>query len=130
MADQKNKSVNKQQVLNDLLAIAKKNRKITVEQINRAIHLLELNEEQQKKIYATFEKLKVEIIGDTPKPQNDEALKQAAADADEAKRETKKKEKTLRELLDTAKESGSIDAAYLEEELKDLNLDPVQQKNV
>ena len=130
MADQKNKSVNKQQVLNDLLAIAKKNRKITVEQINRAIHLLELNEEQQKKIYATFEKLKVEIIGDTPKPQNDEALKQAAADADEAKRETKKKEKTLRELLDTAKESGSIDAAYLEEELKALNLDPAQQKNV
>lgn len=132
MGEQKKQSVNKQQILNDLLAIAKKNKKITVEQINRAIQLLELNEAQQQKIYAAFQKLKVEIVGGNNELPG--AEKKEAVDVpkdDEVQCETpKKKQQMLRELLDTAKENGSIHVNELEKTLEALKLEPAQRKNV
>ena len=61
MAEQENKTVNKQQVLHDLLEFGKKNGKITMKEINNAIDTLELDADQQDKFYAALEKMGVEI---------------------------------------------------------------------
>ena len=61
MAEQENKTVNKQQVLHDLLEFGKKNGKITMKEINHAIDTLELDADQQDKFYAALEKMGVEI---------------------------------------------------------------------
>ena len=61
MAEQENKTVNKQQVLHDLLEFGKKNGKITMKEINHAIDALELDADQQDKFYAALEKMGVEI---------------------------------------------------------------------
>ena len=61
MADQENKTVNKQQVMHDLLEFGRKNGKITMKEINNAIDELELDPEQQDKFYAALDKMGVEI---------------------------------------------------------------------
>ena len=61
MAEQENKTVNKQQVLHDLMELGKKNGKITMKEINHAIDMLELDADQQDKFYAALEKMGVEI---------------------------------------------------------------------
>ena len=61
MAEQENKTVNKQQVLHDLLEFGKKNGKVTMKEINHAIDMLELDADQQDKFYAALEKMGVEI---------------------------------------------------------------------
>ena len=61
MAEQENKTVNKQQVLHDLLEFGKKNGKITMKEINHAIDMLELDADQQDKFYTALEKMGVEI---------------------------------------------------------------------
>ena len=61
MAEQENKTVNKQQVLHNLMELGKKNGKITMKEINHAIDMLELDADQQDKFYAALEKMGVEI---------------------------------------------------------------------
>ena len=61
MADQENETVNKQQVMHDLLEFGRKNGKITMKEINNAIDELELDPEQQDKFYAALDKMGVEI---------------------------------------------------------------------
>ena len=61
MAEQENKTVNKQQVLHDLMELGKKNGKVTMKEINHAIDMLELDADQQDKFYAALEKMGVEI---------------------------------------------------------------------
>ena len=61
LADQENKTVNKQQVMHDLLEFGRKNGKITMKEINNAIDELELDPEQQDKFYAALDKMGVEI---------------------------------------------------------------------
>ena len=61
MADQENKTVNKQQVMHDLLEFGRKNGKITMKEINNAIDELELDPEQLDKFYAALDKMGVEI---------------------------------------------------------------------
>ena len=54
MAEQENKTVNKQQVLHDLLEFGKKNGKITMKEINHAIDALELGMAVKKAFGVTF----------------------------------------------------------------------------
>ena len=61
MAELENKTVNKQQMLHELLEFGKKNGKITMKEINHAIDTLELDAEQQDKFYTTLDKMGVEI---------------------------------------------------------------------
>jgi len=61
MAEQENKTVNKQQVLHDLMELGKKNGKVTMKEINHAIDMLELDADQQDKFFAALEKMGLEI---------------------------------------------------------------------
>ena len=136
MAEQKNKGVNKQQVLNDLLAIAKKNRKITVEQVERAIHLLELDALQQEKIYAAFKKLKVEVIGKeeaAPVTKKEESLNvQAETQMPEKPKAIKNEDKqqAMRDLLEKAKKSGKVNILEVRRITETLELSAEQQKQL
>ena len=136
MAEQKNKGVNKQQVLNDLLAIAKKNRKITVEQVERAIHLMELDAAQQEKIYAAFKKLKVEVVG---KEETVSVIKKEAPVEAPAKRQEPEapgeikiedKQQAMRDLLERAKSTGKVNTLEVRRITETLELSAEQQKQL
>ena len=71
MAEQENKTVNKQQVLHNLMELGKKNGKITMKEINHAIDMLELDADQQDKFYAALEKMGVEIAVEEDDEVND-----------------------------------------------------------
>ena len=86
MAEQENKTVNKQQVLHDLLEFGKKNGKITMKEINHAIDALELDADQQDKFYAALEKMGVEIAVEEDDEVND-AESENFADVEEVTEE-------------------------------------------
>ncbi|MBR5389996.1 MAG: RNA polymerase sigma factor RpoD [Clostridia bacterium] len=64
MEDQENRTLNKQQVLHELLEFGRKNGKITMKEINNVIDELELDADQQDKFYAALDKMGVEIAMD------------------------------------------------------------------
>ncbi|MBO4929250.1 MAG: sigma-70 family RNA polymerase sigma factor, partial [Clostridia bacterium] len=71
MAAQDKYNKNKQQVLHELLEYGKKNGKITMKEINKAIDALELDADQQDKFYAALEKMGVEIAVEEDDEVND-----------------------------------------------------------
>ncbi len=137
MAELGKKSVNKKMVLQNLLEIAKKNGKLTTEQIDRAVELLELDEAQQNRLYATLEKLHVEIESEekdrSPAINAANAVKeeQEPVEAAEApKNEKADKQQVLRTLLDTAKNNGKITMEEISRAIEMLALDAAQQKQL
>ena len=133
MAEQRKNAVNKQQVLQDLLAIAKKNKEISVEQIERASHLLELDEAQNQRIYAALEKLGVRITGREPAipaaAEKPVSAKKAEKAAEKETPELAKaeKEQILQTLLEKAKKSGRVCVTEIGKAVKALDLDGEQQ---
>ena len=71
MAAQDKDNKNKQQILHELLEYGKKNGKITMKEINKAIDALELDADQQDKFYAALEKMGVEIAVEEDDEVND-----------------------------------------------------------
>ena len=71
MAAQDKDNKNKQQVLHELMEYGKKNGKITMKEINKAIDALELDADQQDKFYAALEKMGVEIAVEEDDEVND-----------------------------------------------------------
>ena len=134
MAAQMDKSVNKERVLNDLLKIAKKNGMITSKDLDSAVKMLDLDQEQQTRMYAALDSMGVTIVGKTDSPaksspQAENTAAPAAASAKEPQTEAPKKaaakprkaeakaktedaaidkEQVLRDFLDIAKSSGKI----------------------
>jgi len=134
MAEQKKKTVNKKQVLQDFLTIAKKNGEVKVEAIERVSHLLELSVDQQGRLYETLDKLKVKVVGQEEQLSKTGLIliEKTEQEAEPKAKENQQKEKkqTLCELLDRAKSAGSVDIKELKQDMNGLGLDTVQQKQV
>ena len=153
MAAQMDKSVNKERVLNDLLKIAKKNGMITSKDLDSAVKMLDLDNEQQTRMYAALDSMGVTIVGkaDSPaksSPQAENTAAPAAASAKEPQTEAPKKaaakprkaeakaktedaaidkEQVLRDFLDIAKSSGKITSKQVGRTIESLALNDEQQ---
>jgi hypothetical protein len=153
MAAQMDKSVNKERVLNDLLKIAKKNGMITSKDLDSAVKMLDLDKEQQTRMYAALDSMGVTIVGkaDSPaksSPQAENTAAPAAASAKEPQTEAPKKaaakprkaeakakpedaaidkEQVLRDFLDIAKSSGKITSKQVGRTIESLALNDEQQ---
>ena len=133
MAEQNTKKVNKQQVLRDFLAIAKKNGNVTNEAVERVVHMLELGPEQKLRLLETLDKLGVEILGkeEIPvavkkkdaAPENVQQLEQVEI----KKSESIDKEAVLAQLLENAKKSGKVNPKEIKKTVEALELDDKQQ---
>ena len=153
MAAQMDKSVNKERVLNDLLKIAKKNGMITSKDLDSAVKMLDLDQEQQTRMYAALDSMGVTIVGKTDSPaksspQAENTAAPAAASAKEPQTEAPKKaaakprkaeakaktedaaidkEQVLRDFLDIAKSSGKITSKQVGRTIESLALNDEQQ---
>ena len=153
MAAQMDKSVNKERVLNDLLKIAKKNGMITSKDLDSAVKMLDLDKEQQTRMYAALDSMGVTIVGKTDSPaksspQAENTAAPAAASAKEPQTEAPKKaaakprkaeakaktedaaidkEQVLRDFLDIAKSSGKITSKQVGRTIESLALNDEQQ---
>ena len=85
MAAQMDNGVNKERVLNDLLKIAKKSGMITAKDLDSAVKMLELDKEQQTKMYTALEGMGVTIVGKSDSAATPAAEKEPAAEPAAAK---------------------------------------------
>ncbi len=119
-------AVNPQQVLRDLLALGKKNGKLTLSEIAEALSHLEMESEDIDKLYETLEAMGIEVEGGS-------VLEKLGSDADDLFEPTDVDEVTEEELVDTSamaetfaiddpvrmylKEIGKVDLLSPEEEV-------------
>lgn len=136
MAVKESRNVNQQQLMRDLLAIAKKKGQITTAEIDRASKLLELDVTQQSKFYLTLDKMGIKIVKDA---ENTCAEKAEAVTTEQKetlspaeKQDTPKidKQQVLQELLKKAKKKGSILTKEIDQAIKLLELDSKMQDNL
>ncbi len=119
-------AVNPQQVLRDLLALGKKNGKLSLSEIAEALSHLEMESEDIDKLYETLEAMGIEVEGGS-------VLEKMEPDADDLFEPTDVDEVTEEELVDTSamaetfaiddpvrmylKEIGKVDLLSPEEEV-------------
>ena len=151
MAAQMDNGVNKERVLNDLLKIAKKSGMITAKDLDSAVKMLELDKEQQTKMYTALEGMGVTIVGKSDSAATPSAEKEPAAEPAAAKQpraeapkkaaaKTRKtdakakaeaaavdKEQVLRDFLEIAKSSGKITSKQVGRTIESLSLNDEQQ---
>lgn len=129
MAEQKKQTVNKKQILQDFLTIAKKSGEIKIEAVERVTHLLELSEAQQDRIFETLDKLKVKVVW-KEEPLH-EMKAETAKKTEQAKKQSSRDKKcALQEILDCAESAGVIEYKELLQDMDALGLDAQQQKQV